>query len=69
MLVGSHVINELAFEGLTEAEARTMLTPFSESVQNRIIEALKKGGHLKEEIPEEKPKKRPRKKKSEEGGE
>lgn len=69
MLVGNHVINEVAFEGLTESEARTMLTPFKESLQDRIIEALKKGGHLKEEIPEEKPKKKASKKKSEEGGE
>jgi len=69
MKVGSHVINELAFQGLTEAEAYKMLSSFSKSVQTRIIEALKKGGHLKEEIPEDKPKKRIKREKSDEGGE
>jgi len=64
MLVGSYVINENAFEGLAESEARKMLTPFTESVQDRMIEALKKGGHLKEEKPKGRSKK-----KSEEGGE
>jgi hypothetical protein len=64
MLVGSHVINENAFKGLSESEARKMLSPFSESVQDRMIEALKKGKHLKEEKPKAK-----KVKKDEEGGE
>lgn len=64
MKVGSHVINETAFMGLTESEALTMLTPFSEVVKKRIIEALKNGKYLKEEKPKVK-----KVKKDKEGGE
>lgn len=64
MKVGSHVINEAAFIGLTESEALTMLSPFSEVVKQRIIEALKKGKYLKEEKPKVK-----KVKKDKEGGE
>ena len=64
MKVGSHVINEAAFIGLTESEALTMLSPFSEAVKSRIIEALKNGKYLKEEKPKAK-----KVKKDKEGGE
>lgn len=64
MLVGSHVINEAAFTGLTESEALKMLSPFSEAVKARIITALKNGKHLKEDKPKIK-----KVKKDKEGGE
>jgi hypothetical protein len=64
MKVGSYVINEIAFNGLTESEALTMLSPFSEVVKKRIIKALMDGKHLKKEEPKIK-----KVKKDKEGGE
>jgi hypothetical protein len=64
MKVGSHVINEAAFMGLTESEALTMLSPFSEVVKKRIIKALKDGKCLKKDEPKIK-----KVKKDKEGGE
>jgi hypothetical protein len=64
MKVGSHVINEAAFMGLTESEALTMLSPFSEVVKKRIIKALKDGKFLKKDEPKIK-----KVKKDKEGGE
>jgi hypothetical protein len=64
MKVGSHVINEIAFNGLTESEALTMLSPFSEVVKKRMIKALMDGKFLKKEEPKIK-----KVKKDKEGGE
>jgi len=64
MKVGSHVINEAAFNGLTESEALTMLSPFSEVVKKRMIKALMDGKFLKKEEPKIK-----KVKKDKEGGE
>ena len=69
LLVDNVSYNLKTLAGRTEEDIRKQYEARKAKHVSNLIEALKKGGHLKEEIPEEKPKKRPRKKKSEEGGE
>ena len=69
LLVDNVSYNLKTLAGRTEEDIRKQYEARKAKHVSNLIEALKKGGYLKEEIPEKKPKKRPRKKKSEEGGE
>ena len=68
LLIDGVSYNIKSLTGRTEDDIKAQYAKKKKKHIDNLIEALKKGGHLKEEIQEEKPKRRKRKK-DKEGGE